>query len=79
MSEGISTNKKLFAVYLGGRSARCDTELQFDIDDCLEINEVDGQRIHLEPTPETALHDPQNGYHVIPPQIVAAYALRQTA
>jgi hypothetical protein len=32
MSEGTSTNKKLFAVYPGGRSRRCNTELQFEID-----------------------------------------------
>ena len=186
MSEGISTPKKLFAVYLGGRSRRCNTELHdvvfvagesietsyerlmdkwfgdplrlhidswlelrivdgyrivlrphppapgnklyfinlgaylpgqftevhanafavatsdvevkqrakaellkgaqsvhtddlFDIDDCLEINEVDGQHIHLERTSETAFLDPHNGYHIIPPPIVAAYASRQTA
>jgi hypothetical protein len=53
------------------------TDDLFDIDDCLEIVEVDGQHIHLEPTSDTVPFDPQNGYHIIPPQVVAAYAARR--
>jgi len=53
------------------------TDDLYDIDDCLEIVEVDGQHIHLEPTSEKATLDPQNGYHVIPPEIAAAYASRR--
>lgn len=53
------------------------TDDLYDIDDCLEIAEVDGQHIHLEPTTEKAMLDPHNGYHIIPPEIVAAYAARQ--
>src|SRR5580658_6012968 len=34
------------------------TDDLFDIDDCLEIVEVDGQHIHLEPTSEKAVFDP---------------------
>jgi hypothetical protein len=96
---------KLFAVYLGGRAPKCNTELHdvvfvageadvkkrakkdllpgtqslhtddlYDIDDCLEINEVDGCYIHLEPTTETQSFEPNNGYHIIPPLVVANYA-----
>ncbi len=54
------------------------TDDLFDIDDCLEIAEVDGQHIHLEPTSEKVSLDPHNGYHIIPPQIVEAYAARRT-
>ena len=50
------------------------TDDLYDIDDCLEISEVDGQHIHLEPTTERAALDPQNGYHIIPPPVLAAYA-----
>ncbi|HEX4350038.1 MAG TPA: DUF1543 domain-containing protein [Verrucomicrobiae bacterium] len=52
------------------------TDDLFEIDDCLEISEVDGQHVHLEPTAETAAFEPQNGYHIIPPEIVAAYKER---
>lgn len=101
---------KLFAVYLGGRAPKCNTELHdvvfavgesieatyprlmdkwfgdprrvhldsntdnlFDVDDCLEISEVDGWHIHLEPTTETQPFEPGNGFHVIPKPVVAAY------
>jgi hypothetical protein len=53
------------------------TDDLYDIDDCLEIAEVDGQHIHLEPTSERMPFDPQNGYHIIPPEIVAARAERR--
>jgi hypothetical protein len=52
------------------------TDDLYDIDDCLEIAEVDGHHIHLEPTSEKATLDPQNGYHIIPPETVKAYAAR---
>jgi Domain of Unknown Function (DUF1543) len=54
------------------------TDDLFDIDDCLEIVEVDGQHIHLKPTSEKVPFDPQSGYHIIPQQVVEAYAARQT-
>src|SRR5580658_8210732 len=41
------------------------TDDLFEIDDCLEIAEVDGQHVHLEPTSETATFEPHNGYHII--------------
>jgi Domain of Unknown Function (DUF1543) len=52
------------------------TDDLYDIDDCLEIAEVDGQHVHLEATSETATFEPQNGYHIIPPEVMAAYAAR---
>lgn len=50
------------------------TDDLFDIDDCLEIAEVDGYHIHLEPTTDTQPFEPNNGYHVIPKAVVADYA-----
>lgn len=50
------------------------TDDLFDIDDCLEVSEVDGHHIQLEPTPETQAFAPNNGFHVIPPAFVSAYA-----
>jgi hypothetical protein len=50
------------------------TDDLYEIDDCLEITEVDGQHLHLDPTSEKTLLTAQNGYHVFPPEIVAAYA-----
>jgi len=51
------------------------TDDLFDIDDCLEIAEVDGHHIHLEPTAESQPFEPNNGYHIIPKGVVAAYAV----
>jgi len=50
------------------------TDDLFDIDDCLEVSEVDGHHIHLEPTSELQAFTPNNGYHIIPPAVVTAYA-----
>lgn len=54
------------------------TDDLFDIDDCLEIAEVDGQHIHLEPTLESVPLNPHSAYHIIPPPVVEAYAARRT-
>ena len=51
------------------------TDDLFDIDDCLEVSEVDGHHIHLEPTSDTQPFAPNNGFHIVPPGIVAAYAV----
>ena len=50
------------------------TDDLFDIDDCLEIAEVDGHHIHLEPTADSQPFEPSSGYHIIPEPAVAAYA-----
>ncbi|HZZ18995.1 MAG TPA: DUF1543 domain-containing protein [Opitutaceae bacterium] len=52
------------------------TDDLYDIDDCLEIAEVDGHHISLEATDEKQALEPNNGYHIIPPDVVAAYAAR---
>jgi hypothetical protein len=49
------------------------TDDLYDIDDCLEVAEVDGWHINLVPTQENPPLEPNNGYHVIPPEIVEAY------
>lgn len=53
------------------------TDDLFDIDDCLEIAEVDNYHVELEPTTESQPFTPNNGYHIIPPKVVAAYAARR--
>jgi hypothetical protein len=52
------------------------TDDLYDIDDCLEISEVDGRHIHLEPTTEKAPLEPHSAYHIIPSEIVRAYVER---
>jgi hypothetical protein len=53
------------------------TDDLYDIDDCLEIAEVDGHHIHLEPTSESEPFAPSNGYYIIPAEAVSAYAARR--
>jgi hypothetical protein len=52
------------------------TDDLYDIDDCLEIAEVDGHHIELEATSESHAFEPNNGYHIIPADVVAAYAAK---
>jgi|SRR5579871_4770861 len=53
------------------------TDDLYEIDDCLEIGEVDGLHVHLEPTQERPTFEPRNGYHKIPKDVVEAYATRR--
>jgi hypothetical protein len=50
------------------------TDDLFDVDDCLEIAEVDGHHIHLEPTAEIQPLEAICGYHIVPQAVVADYA-----
>ncbi len=52
------------------------TDDLYDIDDCLEVSEVDGLAVCLEPAPGMAPNQPYSAYHVIPPNIVEAYSRR---
>jgi hypothetical protein len=49
----------------------------FDIDDCLEINSVDGYHVVLEPTSEPEHLVPNNGYHIIPKAVIEAHLRKQ--
>jgi len=53
------------------------TDDLFDVDDCLEVTEVDGHHIHLEPTADSQPFAPTNGFHVIPAGVVSAYAAKR--
>jgi hypothetical protein len=53
------------------------TDDLYDVDDCLEIAEVDGQHVHLEPAPGAMPLEPHSAYHIIPPEVVAAYTARR--
>jgi surfactin synthase thioesterase subunit len=102
--ESRAIGKRLFAVSLGGRAARCNTELhdvvfavgdsieetyehlmdkwfgdplRLHLDSWFELRIVDGHHIHLEPTAESQVFAPNNGYPVIPPEVVAAYAAKR--
>ena len=50
------------------------TDDLFDVDDCLAIAEVAGQRVHLKPGAERAPLTAISAYHVIPRAVVEAYA-----
>jgi hypothetical protein len=52
------------------------TDDLYDVDDCLEISEVDGQHVHLEPTSDVTPLEPHCGYQVFPPEVLAAYAAK---
>ncbi len=53
------------------------TDDLYDIDDCLQIAVVDGRHVALEPTTENSPFLPVNGYHVIPKDVLRAYAIRR--
>lgn len=53
------------------------TDDLYDIDDCLEISEVDGLKVCLEPTSAPSVNEVVSVYHVIPKEIAEAYARRK--
>jgi hypothetical protein len=53
------------------------TDDLYEIDDCLEIEEVDGLHVHLEPTDDRPPFEPRNGYHKIPKDVTDAFAARR--
>ncbi|HEV2456257.1 MAG TPA: hypothetical protein VGY98_18475 [Verrucomicrobiae bacterium] len=60
----VQSQRKRFAVYLGAPR----------LDSWLELQVVEGQHIHLDPTSEKILFEPRNGYHIIPLSVVEACA-----
>lgn len=70
-SEGEVKNRARAELLRGAQSVHTDD--LYDIDDCLEISEVDGHAIHLEPTSEPSVIEPHCAYHKIPPEVVASY------
>jgi hypothetical protein len=55
------------------------TDDLYDIDDCLEIAQVDSHNILLTKTGEVKPLQPNNGYHIIPPPVVASYKAARKA
>lgn len=53
------------------------TDDLFDIDDCIELSEVGGYRVHLTKTSEVRALVPNNGYRIIPKDLVRAFVNRQ--
>lgn len=45
----------------------------FDLDDCLEVREINGVHVHLEPTTTTTSLEVHSEYHMIPKAVIAAY------
>ena len=52
------------------------TDDLYDIDDCLEVSEIQGYFVHLEPTVEQAVFEPTNGYHLVPKRLVEEFLRR---
>lgn len=53
------------------------TDDLYDVDDCLEVSEVDGYHVVLEPTDTVAEWLPTNGYHIVPKRLVEEFMRRQ--
>lgn len=49
------------------------TDDLFDVDDCIEVSRVNGLHVHLEATEEPERLEPNNGYHIVPKQLVESY------
>lgn len=52
------------------------TDDLYDVDDCLEISEVEGLFVHLEPTEERDTLVPTNEYHIVPRELIAEFTRR---
>lgn len=48
-----------------------------DVDDCIALDALDGWHIHLAETGETSAQAPNNGYHIVPKPVVAAWRTKR--
>lgn len=46
------------------------------IDDCIPVDAINGLHVSLTKTGETSDAKPNNGYHIIPKEVVAAHLAR---
>ncbi|HEY3915115.1 MAG TPA: DUF1543 domain-containing protein [Verrucomicrobiae bacterium] len=53
------------------------TDDLYDVDDCLEIAEVDGQHVHLELTSEPAVFEAHSSYHIVPKEAAEVFMARR--
>lgn len=58
-------------------SLELHTDDLLEVDDCIAIEEAAGFHVHFEPTTDTQSFAPNNGYHVIPKEVVAAYTAQR--
>lgn len=52
------------------------TDDLYDVDDCLEVSEIEGYHVVLEPTDDVVEWLPQNGYHLVPKPLVEDFLKR---
>lgn len=55
------------------------TDDLYDLDDCLEVSEVDGYRVVVEPSSELVAWEPNNGYHIIPKRFVREFMKQRSS
>jgi hypothetical protein len=60
------------AVLLGGFDA-VHTDDLYEVDDILQVKEVSGWHVTLEPTDDTIVSEPRNGYLPLPEALIAAF------
>jgi hypothetical protein len=49
------------------------TDDLYEVDDCLQIGQVAGLHVHLEPTDQPDRQEPHNGWHPLPDDVIAAH------
>jgi hypothetical protein len=48
----------------------------YDIDDCIALEAISGLRVTLTKTGEASQAKPNNGYHIVPKDVIAAYLVK---
>ena len=67
--------KRATATLLKGAQTLHKDDLH-DVDDCIALDRVNGLAVTLTRTGEVSSQKPNNGYHVIPKDVIAAYIAR---
>ena len=49
-----------------------------DIDDCIALERVNGLRVVLSKTGETSAAKPNNGYHIVPKDVISLHLNRKS-
>ena len=71
-SEALAVKRRAKENFLQGKH-KLHTDSLFEVDDCLQIEGVQGWHVHLTPTSIANTWQPHNDYHVIPKVAIEAF------
>lgn len=71
-SEALAVKRRAKENFLQGKH-KLHTDSLFEVDDCLQIDDVQGWYVHVTPTTRASTWQPHNDYHVLPKAVIQMF------